>query len=406
MLISALPLTLLPNLHKLVWKDSRDAFLPLLHALLAPTINSMVLGPYWIPSFTKSTLLVSLGARCPHIQEFTCRYDSDSDEQSNALLEAVRCWSELTHFDAGVLDSRTLAYLASLPLLRSLRFVSGLFVDGTQPKSIPTFTSKVDNVSITASSLPVLTQCLRNARFVFCRSVALHVINIDRDPLVVRNFILSFSECFPSVLAQFTVDFDDPGTLSAAESADPHFALGFDAIAPLLLFSHLTVVDLDWICSSAIDDAMVQKMAQSWPQLERFHLGAGACWLIPPSLTFIGLIHLIRHCRYLQSISMAFRASRINGNSELFSETVPNEKITIIFAGGSPIEDAMSVACQLHTLLPKLEAVHCFTGEEIQPRSPFEQEWGRVTEYLKVLIEGARMKQEQAHAQRACSLLA
>ena len=93
----------------------------------------------------------------------------------------------------------------------------------------------------------------------------------------------------------------------------------------------------------------------------------------------------------------------------MFSETVPNEKITIIFAGGSPIEDtSINVACQLHTLLPKLEAVHCFrnTRKGIKLWSLFEQEWGRVTEFLKVLIGGARMKQEQAHAQRACSCLA
>ena len=129
-LISALPPTLLPNLEKLVWKDSRDAFLPLLHALLAPTIRSMILGPSWEPSFTKYALLVALGARCPDIQEFTCRYGSDSGEQSNPMSEAVRCWSKLTHFDAEVLDSQTLAYLASLPSLRSLCFISYRFVDG------------------------------------------------------------------------------------------------------------------------------------------------------------------------------------------------------------------------------------------------------------------------------------
>jgi len=395
-LISALPPTLLPNLHKLKWEDNLDAFLPLLHALLAPTIKSMVLGPSWEPSFTKYALLVSLGARCPHIQEFTCRYNSDSGEQSDALLEAVRCWSKLTHFDAGVLDSRTLAYLASLPLLRSLSFVS---FDGTRPKSIPTFTSKVDNVSITASSLPVLTQCLENIRFMFCLSVALEIDSLDHDPLVARNFILSFSECFPPALEQLTIYFDDPEPLSTTESVDPYFALGFDAIAPLLLFSHLTVVDLHWICSSAIDDAMVQKMAQSWPLLEEFYLGTFACWLIPPSLTFTGLVHLIRHCRHLRKISMVFHACSIYRNSEPFSDTIPNEKITSICVGSSPIDDPITVACQLHILLPNLHSVEY----EVAPGAPlpFKREWDRVEDFLAVQIEGRSMKQERAQAQAA-----
>ena len=391
-LISALPPTLLPNLHTLEWEDSRDVFLPLLRALLAPTIKSMVLSRPWEPSFTKSALLVSLGARCPHIQKFTCRYDSDSGEQSNALLEAVRCWPKLTHFDADVLDSRTLAYLASLPSLRSLSFVS---FEGTRPKSISTFTSKIDHVEIAASSLPAITQCLRNVRFVFCRSMTLRVTSNDHDPLVVRNFILSLLECFPLDLEEFFVDFDDPKTLSAVESADPHFALGFDAIAPLLLFSHLTVVNLDWICCTfAFDDAMVKKIVQSWPLLEEFHFASCPSSLIPPSLTFTGLVHLIRHCRHLRYISMGFRACSIDTNSEPFSDTIPNEKITFIHIGQSPIDDPMAVACQLHILLPNLRLINYEFDE-------FKREWGRVRDFLVVLIGVRSMKQKRAQAQVA-----
>ncbi|KAG2345496.1 hypothetical protein BDR05DRAFT_862768, partial [Suillus weaverae] len=78
------------------------------------------------------------------------------------------------------------------------------------------------------------------------------------------------------------------------------------AIAPLLSFSHLRDLNLDWICASAIDDASLKTMAQSWPHLEIFCFGTSARWLVPPSLTFVGLVYLIHHCLRLRSIAMPF----------------------------------------------------------------------------------------------------
>jgi hypothetical protein len=120
-LISASP-SLLPNLHSLKWWDDQDSFIPLLHALLGSTIRSVMLSALmdkpWKPSFAKSTLLVSLGARCPHIQDFFCPYGTGSDEHSGAVCEAVCCWMELFYLKTGTLNTRALTHLASLPSLR------------------------------------------------------------------------------------------------------------------------------------------------------------------------------------------------------------------------------------------------------------------------------------------------
>lgn len=298
--VSAPSPILLPNLRSLYWWDGRGDNLSLLRALLASTIRSMTLGIKpgvpWRPSFKKSTLLVSLGARCPHIQEFVCPYDSNPGKHLDAIWEVACCWSKLIHLRAGVLNTRALAHLASLPSLKFLHFISYDFVDRRRPKSIPTFTSEIDEVSITASSLPILTRCLRNVHFISCRSVKLHVSKsgLPRDPLDMSDLVLSLSECFSPALEQLAVEFAElKFPLSTQKSVDPCFVLSSHAIVPLLPFSHLTVVDLGWFCASDIDDVMVKKMAQSWPQLEEFYLGNGACWLIPPSLTFIGLVHLI-----------------------------------------------------------------------------------------------------------------
>ncbi|KAG1723610.1 uncharacterized protein EDB91DRAFT_1172445 [Suillus paluster] len=153
-------------------------------------------------------------------------------------------------------------------------------------------------------------------------------MDIPYDPLDVSDFIVSFSECFSPTLAKLHVDFD-LGPIH--RSANSGFALGFDTLAPLLSFSHLRDLDLDCICTSAISDASLKTMARSLPQLENFYFGCGARWLVPPSLIFIGLAHFIHYCRYLRSIGMPLSACAVDTDSEPFSETIPNEKITIIF---------------------------------------------------------------------------
>jgi len=221
------------------------------------------------------------------------------------------------------------------------------------------------------------------------------------DPLHMADLIPSLSQCFSQTLERFTVVFQDFEE-SIIEFIDSPVELGFSAVSPLLSFSRLTRVDLNWFCASAIDDAMIQTMARSWPQLEEIYLGTGACWLTPPLITFTGLVHLIQYCHYLHYIAIVFHACLIDNKSEPFSKTIPNEKITTISVGNSPIDVPSAVACQLHTLLPNLYEVYYFHN----PSSPFKRRWARVVSFLEVLVEGTEMKQEQAQALEECSLLA
>jgi len=199
------------------------------------------------------------------------------------------------------------------------------------------------------------------------------------------------SECFSPDLEQLIVDFTgiDSSSLSTEILADSRFALRFNVVVPLLSFSCLKHINLSYFCASGIDDAMIKDMAQSWPRLEEFYIGSTARWLIPPSLTFTGLVHLIRHCQYLCDIAMSFHASLINTDSEPFSKTIPNRKITYIYIANSPIDAAIiaAVAHQLHTLLPNLRSVYClpWTLRNRRPPPPLEHfdiEWRRVEELL------------------------
>ncbi|KAG0701339.1 hypothetical protein DFH29DRAFT_806395 [Suillus ampliporus] len=124
-LISA-PSPLLPNLRSLVWWDHQEYYFPLLHTLLGSTITSVELrlGP---PSFAKSVLLASLGARCPSIRQLDCECGGDSEESSDAISKALSSLRELVHLDTGVINTQALLRFDSLPSLKSLNFSLGTY---------------------------------------------------------------------------------------------------------------------------------------------------------------------------------------------------------------------------------------------------------------------------------------
>ncbi|KAG1885447.1 hypothetical protein F4604DRAFT_102299 [Suillus subluteus] len=220
-----------------------------------------------------------------------------------------------------------------------------------QHYSTPIMFSQLDQVDITALSI-FLNHYLTNVRFLSCRSVSINCSDLDGtkvlyDPLDIPGLIISLSECFSPALEplHFHFEFLFFTFIDERILADPSLAVGFDAVAPLLLFIRSTNLRLDWICTSAIDDASLRTIAQSWPQLETCLFGNAARWVIPPSLTFIGLVYLIHHCRRSHTIGMSFCACQVDINSELFSRTIPNKNITELSVGMSPIVDSCVDSC-------------------------------------------------------------
>ncbi|KAG2121833.1 hypothetical protein BD769DRAFT_1608594 [Suillus cothurnatus] len=393
--ISAPSLTpLLPNLHSLDWQDDRECFFPLLRALFGSTITSMRLDfTTRPPSFAKSALVASLGARCPSIRELHCEYSGGSQESSDAIFEALCGFRELFRLGIGVLDAQTLLRLASLSSLKFLSLNLETYnINYTRSGSTPTSSSHLEEVDIVAL----------NIQFISCRSVVLRINGNDLqlyDPRDIPDLIISVLECFPYTLEKFNFEFDYELDSYMEEDIfdDPSFAFGFDVVAPMLSFSHLKYLNLDWICTSAINDTSLKTMAQSWPQLEDFLFGSAVRWLIPPSLTFIGLIHLIHHCPLLRNIEMPFNACPVDVNSAPFSNTNPSEKIWRLFVATSPIVNPIAVACQLHKLMPELVTVGFYDWYPdefpVPPQyAEFEADWSRVNDFLQVLTTSEKMR--------------
>ncbi|KAG2072395.1 hypothetical protein BDR04DRAFT_1096608 [Suillus decipiens] len=383
--------SLFPNLRSLHWSDDREHFFPLLRVLLWPTITSLQVGlPSTPPSFAQSTLLVSLRGRCTSIRELSSVCIGDSAKSSDAIYETLSGLRELSHIDTGVLSPPEFLRLASLPSLKSLYFKLRTYdIHETQSNSTPTNFPKLDQVHIIASSQLVVEHFLRSVRLPSCRSAMVRVNYEDLDdetedlynPLDMPNLIVSFSECFSPALEKLHVEFESVPLRPIEEDimTNPGCVFGFNALAPLLSFNRLTELQLDWIFTSAINDASLKTLAQSWPQLERFYFRSAILWLIPPSMTFTALVHLIKHCPRLHTVQMSFCADPVDyDNDPFFFETIPSEKITELSVGMSPIGKPCAVAYILLRLLPKLKHVvfDWLDDDEFVPLS-LEHLWSR-----------------------------
>ncbi|KAG2033853.1 hypothetical protein BDR03DRAFT_653583 [Suillus americanus] len=395
MLMSApSPTSLFPNLRSLRWYDDREHFFPLLRTFLGSTITLMEVGfASESPSSALSALLSSLASRCPSIRELGCGCIGDSPESSDAILESLSGLRELCRLNIETLRPREFLRLASLPALKSLRF--GYDTHEMQSNSTPIIFPQLEEVDLTVSSLPDVEHFLKRVRLPSCRSATVFIrydyrdLNhavVPYDPLYIPDLIVSLSECLSPALEKLHVNnFTD---IKKDIISGHSYVLGFNAVAPLLPFNRLTGIRLDWLCTSAIDDASLKILAQSWPQLEQFHFGGAARWVVPPSMTFTALVHLIQHCPRLHTVQMSFCATPVDyDNDPFFFETLPNEKITTLFVGMSPISAPRTVAYMLLRLLPKLERVRFFewldNGTPTPP--PFEHlegGWNAVNEIL------------------------
>ncbi|KAG2036060.1 hypothetical protein BDR03DRAFT_960675 [Suillus americanus] len=182
---------------------------------------------------------------------------------------------------------------------------------------------------------------LGSVRLPSCRSAMVYIDDDDLsydnpevlyDPLHIINLIVSLSECLSPALEKLDVELERDLKYITGDIANRSYVLGFNAVAPLLPFNRLKEL-----------------------RLELFHFRGVAGWLVPPSMTFTALVHLIQHCPRLHTVHMSFCATTPvdYDKGPCFFETIPSEKITMLSVGMSPIGDPCAVAYILLRLLPK-----------------------------------------------------
>ncbi|KAG1857393.1 hypothetical protein DFJ58DRAFT_913524 [Suillus subalutaceus] len=369
--------SLFPNLRRLRWSDDREHFFPLLR--YPPWVNYHI---------NPGGLYIYTSLVCPICVKVQMQF----------VKLCLACGS-FAVLKQGPSVHESFFRLAYLPSLKSLYFRLRTYdTHEMQSNFTPTISPKLNEVDLTASSQSVVEHFLRNVPLPSCRSAKVYIDyddlddepEVPYDPLHIPDFVVSLSECFSPALEKLHVEFEFDFSTYIGEGiiANRSYVLGFNAVAPLMPFHRLTDLRLDWMCTSAINDASFKTLVQSWPQLEQFHFGGAAYWLVPPSMTFTAFVHLIRHCPRLHTVQMSFCATPVDyANDPFFFETIPNEKIITLSVGMSPISDPCAVGYILLRLLPKLGDVD-FLGwldDDIPVQPPFEHledGWNAVNEIL------------------------
>ncbi|KDR69820.1 hypothetical protein GALMADRAFT_77082 [Galerina marginata CBS 339.88] len=157
-------------------------------------------------------------------------------------------------------------------------------------------------------------------------------------------------------------------------------------LEPLLSFKNLTVIDLDMPFKIELGDTQLMAMADSWPNLQRLHLGALSGWHLPLLITFRGFMYLLHKCRQLEYLAFAFNAS---SDIPLLSEipaACTNRNITYLFVGDSTVTESSRshVAEFLGHILPNLSGIGgAWLYNQSDTFPPRHREWEWVVNSMK-----------------------
>ncbi|KAG2158093.1 uncharacterized protein EDB93DRAFT_1077850, partial [Suillus bovinus] len=376
-LLSCFPVPgpILPNLTRLNWLSDREEFFPFLRRFCGPDLRALSLEPIsW--SIHKCAAIASLAPSCPLLQEFTCVNAEDSSMQS--ISEAVLGWNRLQVLQVGPLDEQALTHAGSLQTLQDLRF------------SILNLRSPMLEFCSPRAALKISTPSL-SSFYVF-------IENIHFSTQRLHLFCERYTGVFPKLFfSRLKACFRNPAELLelGLVKTIPHnrsIVLSSVMLDSLLSFKGLNYLNLADLCTSHIDDAFLEEMAVSCPNLHDLYLGDKGCWVVAPQATFGGVISLLKHCHQLSSLGIFFSAT-IESNFVLQADAI-NLNVNKFSVGASHISDPMTVTVVLSWLIPNAIRInHC--KQVVGEFRAIGKGWETVNTWFKPFVSARKHSWEQ-----------
>lgn len=153
------------------------------------------------------------------------------------------------------------------------------------------------------------------------------------------------------------------------------------ALRRLCCFRNLTRFELTTKLPIALDDAVLEELATSWPRMERLELASSAPdqGSAPHRATVRGLAHLARHCPLLTVLAISVDVR----GADLYLPRAEHRNACLwaVDFYRSPVagEDAHRVGAFLYALFPKLAVVE---GNPVYDRPEDRASWGLVMETI------------------------
>jgi hypothetical protein len=346
------PLLLTPNLRKLEWQ-SHHSLNPAINLLISPSLRSLEIDAKLL---INHVIRVPLGDICPKLEhlKITGNGRSAADTISSILrrldcLETVTCSTLDNDAFIHLAQLKRLSYLAvdmrwSVLNLDALR--DGLCRDGFH--SLRTLHWKDYNLDSLADIflMPDISPS----------NVHLEIESFCTSPSL-RMFLHSFTAKFPHTRDFSLVHDVGAGRRFGLQAGTPGREHQLDAcdLKPLFALKSLRALNLVDLGHLHLDDDLVKTIASASPELEKLRLGTDAAEPTPTSVTFDGLLSLLRHCPKLQSLGLCVDAEDM---LSFWDTTVRHEHVTHLRLEGSILRSRRAeVDEMLRRVLPGLRTI-------------------------------------------------
>ncbi|KAK7013698.1 hypothetical protein R3P38DRAFT_2720428 [Favolaschia claudopus] len=306
-MISLPPGTLLPNVQGLSCKSSSVLF-PYLTLLVGPRVTQLATfldGPAFRISALQSIARYFKSLEYVHLNTPVTHREMVRPYVPGFFMQIV----PPRRLEIQGLNQAAYRHLAMLPTIRSLELLDLVELPFPSPCSFSDITFPVlDELKIQAASPLFATNFLS----VFDKApFTLLSIAASKNSTVSNSLSLLFAvcaACIPATLVKLHIYLceDNETVLSNCQA----YAMTFDMIRPLTVYSNLRRVSLVCPLGFELDNKSVETLGQAWPQLECLCIvGDFSAVLVPSSYpTLAAVLSLARHCPLLQDLCLAVDA--------------------------------------------------------------------------------------------------
>ncbi|KAI0328992.1 hypothetical protein GY45DRAFT_1280579 [Cubamyces sp. BRFM 1775] len=368
-------------------------------------------------------MLHNLGERAKHsLKTFRMNIRPSSISIGSTTVDVLCHFSNLVSLEVAPWSSKRIyvatptlfAHCAQLPSLTELHLQ---FEDPPSPhdwrlqvsSQIPPGTfgfPRLVEFDAAVGTLALFTQL-----FSFIGSPALEILSIRSDGNITRDELHPFFAALATLPAQEslrTFDLratgDVVGTPSSSGCPKHPAPIDVETLEPLLYFSSIQQIVIDLRCPFDLDDALFEKMAKRWPNLDclsvsgecdrRFGSGhdaqpechaptdtegqsprggetfsdsalaapckGAAAWRMRPRATLLALFYFARHCPKLMALQLELDANLALIHPSLVLKSIVRESPNLcgtLCLGHSPIEDPYAVAAFLSGIFSALRTI-------------------------------------------------
>ena len=384
---------LLPNVTKLEWGELsysalEDSGISLLRCFAGPAVTTVTLSLMRWEAYSSAELavLADLPRLCPNVTSFaaivgcSCEYELSRE----AVVRIVTQWPRL----------RTLRMCATaqpvIDQLLSRRTLETLYID--YHSSSPSYTGRIPDAvrefTLGADSPSLCTRFLETVYASPTRFSLLIGMNEGQETDIEETFYLLPRRLDTSRLLALMIQ---PTSSIVGILMWSTLRLRESLLSPLVEFTALRELDLDFLCTAQMTDEDYARMARSLTHLRSLKLGTANPSIARPwPVGSVGaVIAVLKCCKHLETLHIVFDGTipppggSTMEDSDVLSEAlacqgwnVSNRYITRLCVGHSPIGDAT-----IHAMSSCFKSIMpCLVEIERKDR---DDEWGLVQNMLE-----------------------